>query len=220
MRLPHKGIRDLADHRIFRKIDRKKNAFYLYHFTISPSSAAPALPSCLDFSNLPASLEVEDLGFGGKIDQMVRSVKQHVGEEPRLVNLTSLGAGDSDPDLFLLEKGRGRKLEVYFVLQSPGLRDSSSPYGHQMDCVPIMESGVHSIFIGQDREVDCYSQSHVNRAILIQQGLIHPTTVFPCQTDGKVSDRLARKFKIKGLFLVQDLVELWQTFNLEMDFHL
>jgi hypothetical protein len=48
------------------------------------------------------TLEVEDLGFDGKIDQVRRSVKQHIGKEFGLVDLTSLGARNSDSDGDLL----------------------------------------------------------------------------------------------------------------------
>jgi hypothetical protein len=44
------------------------------------------------------SLKVEDFGFRGQIDQMGTSVKTHIGKELGLVNLTSLGAGNSDPN--------------------------------------------------------------------------------------------------------------------------
>ena len=47
---------------------------------------------------LHVGLKVEHFGFGCQIDQMGTPVQNHVGEKFGLVNLTILGAGDSDPD--------------------------------------------------------------------------------------------------------------------------
>jgi len=47
-------------------------------------------------------LKIEDLGFGGQINQMRTAVQDHIGKEFGLVHLTGLGAGDSDPDGDLL----------------------------------------------------------------------------------------------------------------------
>ena len=55
-------------------------------------SRRPA-PAALSFM----ILEIEDLRFCGKINEMWSAIKHHVREEFRLVNLTSLGAGNSDP---------------------------------------------------------------------------------------------------------------------------
>jgi hypothetical protein len=56
--------------------------------------------ACGNISGIPDGhrLEIENLGFGRKIDQMRAAVQDHVGEELRLVNLTSFDAGNSDPD--------------------------------------------------------------------------------------------------------------------------
>ena len=45
-----------------------------------------------------SSLEVEDFRFSGKIYEVRSPIEDHVVEKPSLVNLTSLGAGDSDPN--------------------------------------------------------------------------------------------------------------------------
>jgi hypothetical protein len=42
--------------------------------------------------------KIEDLGLGSHVDQVGATVQNHVGKEVLLVNLTSLGAGDSDTD--------------------------------------------------------------------------------------------------------------------------
>jgi hypothetical protein len=44
------------------------------------------------------ALEIEDFGVRCQIDQMGAAVQHHVREKVGLVNLTSLGAGNSDPD--------------------------------------------------------------------------------------------------------------------------
>lgn len=50
-------------------------------------------------------LKVEYLGFSGKIDQMGSAIENHIGEKLGLVNLTGLGARNSDSDRdFLLDK--------------------------------------------------------------------------------------------------------------------
>jgi hypothetical protein len=43
-------------------------------------------------------LEIKDLGFGSHVDQVRAAVQGHVGKEVLLVNLTSLGTGDSNTD--------------------------------------------------------------------------------------------------------------------------
>jgi hypothetical protein len=42
--------------------------------------------------------EIDHLGLSGEIDEVGAAVEDHVAEEIVLVNLTSLGAGNSDPD--------------------------------------------------------------------------------------------------------------------------
>jgi hypothetical protein len=50
-------------------------------------------------------LKIEHLRFCCQVYQMWPTIQKHVGEECRLINLTSLGTGDSDPDRdFLLHK--------------------------------------------------------------------------------------------------------------------
>jgi hypothetical protein len=43
-------------------------------------------------------LKVEHFSLGGQVDQVGPAVQHHVGEESALVNLTRLGAGNSDTD--------------------------------------------------------------------------------------------------------------------------
>jgi hypothetical protein len=54
-----------------------------------PTGAAPSSSG---------ALEVEHLRFGRKVDQMWAAVEQHIGKKLGLVNLTSLGTGDSNPN--------------------------------------------------------------------------------------------------------------------------
>ena len=50
-------------------------------------------------------LKIENFRFCCQVDQMRPTIEKHVGEEVRLINLTSLGTGDSDSDRdFLLNK--------------------------------------------------------------------------------------------------------------------
>jgi len=44
------------------------------------------------------NLKIEDLRIDSQVNQMGSAVQHHVGEKLRLVNLTSIRTGDSDPD--------------------------------------------------------------------------------------------------------------------------
>ena len=49
--------------------------------------------------------KIEHFRFCCQVDQMRPTIEKHIGEEFRLINLTSLGTGDSDSDRdFLLNK--------------------------------------------------------------------------------------------------------------------
>jgi hypothetical protein len=46
----------------------------------------------------PGALKIKNFCFRGQIDQMGAPIEQHVREKFRLVDLTSFGAWDSNPD--------------------------------------------------------------------------------------------------------------------------
>jgi hypothetical protein len=52
----------------------------------------------LSFDGIKIDLKIEDLCIDSQVNQMGRAVQYHVGEKHRLVNLTSVRTGDSDPD--------------------------------------------------------------------------------------------------------------------------
>jgi hypothetical protein len=54
--------------------------------------------SRIRIATLVPDLEIKHLRFGGQIDQMRPPVEDHVGEKIFLVNLTSIGARNSDTD--------------------------------------------------------------------------------------------------------------------------
>jgi hypothetical protein len=64
----------------------------------------PEIPSTLTGTVRPGS-EIEHFRFCRQVDQMWPTVEKHVGEKVRLINLTSLGTGDSDSNRdFLLHQ--------------------------------------------------------------------------------------------------------------------